>query len=212
VTGKSVSVIGTGRIGKSFALKCSGFDLDLLCFDPYRDETFVESLQEIFDLKQAKGLAKKRNVVRYVTFDEALARGDYVSLHVPLNEETQHLIDGKALRQMKSTAYLINTSRGPIVDEEALYRALKKNWIAGAALDVYEEEPLPDDSPLRDPELSERLRLLHHFGSGTKETRLSPDPDRGMAGRCVQGVIDVLEGRYDGDPRKMPFVVNKEAF
>jgi hypothetical protein len=71
---------------------------------------------------------------------------------------------------------------------------------------------LPADSPLRDPELTDRLRLFHHFASGTRETRLSPDPNVGMAGRCVQGLIDVLEGNYDGDPRRMPYVVNKEAF
>ena len=113
---------------------------------------------------------------------------------------------------MRQSAYLINTSRGPVVDEHALYEALQEEWIAGAALDVFEEEPLPDSSPLRDPALTERLRIFHHFGSGTKETRLSPDPDQGMAGRCVQGVIDVLESNYGGDPKQMPFVVNKEAF
>ena len=102
--------------------------------------------------------------------------------------------------------------RGPVVDERALYDALVQGKIAGAALDVFEGEPLPEESPLRDPRLQERLRLFHHFGSGTRETRLSADPDVGMAGRAVQGVIDVLEGRYGGDPTQMPYVVNKEAF
>ena len=93
-----------------------------------------------------------------------------------------------------------------------MYDALINNRIAGAALDVFEREPLPADSPLRDERLKDRLRLFHHFASGTRETRLSPDPDTGMAGRCVQGLIDVIEGNYGGDPARMPFVVNKEAF
>ena len=113
---------------------------------------------------------------------------------------------------MKPTAYLVNTSRGPVIDEAALVRALLEDWIAGAALDVFEREPLPADSPLRDERLKLKLRLFHHFGSGGRATRLSPDPNVGMAGRAVQAVIDVLEKRYDGDPKKMPYVVNKEAF
>jgi len=97
-----------------------------------------------------------------------------------------------------------------VVDEKALYRALKEKWIAGTALDVFEQEPLPADSPLRDPEIADRCRLFPHFASGARITRLSADPDKGMAGRCVQGLIDVLEGNYGGDLKKMPYVVNKE--
>ena len=122
------------------------------------------------------------------------------------------MMDERRLRMMKKTAFLINTARGPIVDEAALAQALLEGRIAGAALDVYETEPLPADSPLRDPRLADRLRLLPHFASAGRATRLSPDPEVGMAGRTVQAVIDVLERRYDGDPKRMPFVVNKEAF
>jgi hypothetical protein len=95
------------------------------------------------------------------------------------------------------------------VDESALYTALKEKWIAGAALDVFEKEPLPPDSPLRDPEIADRCRLFHHFASGGKATRLSPDPNIGMAGRCVQGMIDMLELP---NPADSLYVVNKEAF
>src|SRR2546422_1285675 len=112
---------------------------------------------------------------------------------------------------MKPTAFLVNTSRGPVVDEAALAKALKENWIAGAALDVYEKEPLPADSPLRGPTIEDRCRLLPHFASAAKITRLSPDPNKGMAGRCVQALIDVLEKNYGGGIKKMPYVVNKKA-
>jgi len=156
--------------------------------------------------------------IKYVPFEEALRHADYVSVHVPLLREgesatpTWHLFNERTLRLMKPTAYLVNTSRGPVVDEAALARALRENWIAGAALDVYETEPLPADSPLRDPAIEDRCRLMPHFASAARITRLSVDPDKGMAGRCAQGLIDVLEGNYGGDITKMPYVVNKEAF
>jgi hypothetical protein len=77
---------------------------------------------------------------------------------------------------------------------------------------VFEKEPLPSDSPLLDPEIEDRCRLFHHFASAGRITRLSTDPDKGMAGRCVQGLLDVLEGNYGGDKTRMPYVVNKEAW
>jgi len=116
------------------------------------------------------------------------------------------------LGTMKPTAILINTARGFLVDEDALADALDAGRIAGAALDVFEKEPLPPNSPLLDPEIAERTRVFHHFASGAQITRLSVDPDKGMAGRTAQAVIDVLEGNYGGDPTRMPYVVNKEAF
>jgi phosphoglycerate dehydrogenase-like enzyme len=106
----------------------------------------------------------------------------------------------------------VNTSRGPVVDEQALVAAIRENVIAGAALDVFEVEPLPADSPLRDPAIENRVRLFSHFASAGRVTRLSIDPNKGMAGRCVQGLIDVLEGKHGGNPANMPYVVNKEAF
>jgi glyoxylate reductase len=219
VTGKTVAVIGTGRIGKAFAKKCIGLDMDLLLYDPVlRDEKFAALVDKEMELRHEAGFSRKRHTVTYMSFEEALERTDYVSLHVPLlmpaesDTPTHHLMNDGTFKRMKPTAYLINTSRGPVVDERALYEALINDEIAGAALDVYEKEPLPPDSPLRDSRLKDRLRLFHHFASGTRETRLSPNPEIGLAGRTVQAVIDVIEGHYGGDPAEMPYVVNKEAF
>jgi glyoxylate reductase len=219
VTGKTIAVIGTGRIGLAMIKKCSGFDMNILCYDPaYHNDNFVAGIQELMDLRHARGIQKEKTWIKYVALEEALSGADYVTVHVPLLREgeadqpTYHLINEKTLKLMKPTAYLINTSRGPVVDEKALAKALKEKVIAGAALDVFEKEPLPPDSPLLDPEITDRCRVFHHFASGALITRLSPDPDKGMAGRCVQGLIDVLEGNYGGDPAQMPYVVNKEAF
>jgi glyoxylate reductase len=219
VTGKTVAIIGTGRIGLAMIKKCSGFDMNILCYDPaYQNNHYIASIQDVMDLRHARGIQKEKTRIKYVEFEEALKAADYVSIHVPLLREgetdkpTYHLINEKTLKLMKPTAYLVNSSRGPVVDEKALAKALKEKVIAGAALDVFEKEPLPPDSPLLDSEIADRTRLFHHFASGAQITRLSVDPEKGMAGRTVQGLIDVLEGNYGGDPTKMPYVVNKEAF
>jgi glyoxylate reductase len=219
VSGKTVAVFGTGRIGKAFIRKCLGFEMDVICNNPAEeDHKFVANTQSAMDVMHEKGLSRRRCTIRYAPIAAALQAADFVSLHVPLLREgesktpTYHMINERTLRMMKPTAYLINTTRGPVVDEKALYRALKERWIAGAALDVFEKEPLPADSPLRDPAIEDRCRIFHHFASGATATRTSPDPNVGMAGRTVQGMIDVLEGTYGGDISKMPYVVNKEAF
>src|SRR5712671_6456475 len=219
VTGKTIAIIGTGRIGLAMIKKCSGFDMNILCYDPaYQNHEFIKTIQELMDLRHARGIPKEKTWIKYVEFEEALRGADYVSLHVPLLREgeadkpTFHLINENTLKMMKPAAYLINSSRGPVVDEKALAKALKQKVIAGAALDVFEKEPLPPDSPLLDPEIADRCRVFHHFASGAQITRLDIDPDKGMAGRTVQGLIDVLEGNYGGDPTKMPYLVNKEAW
>jgi glyoxylate reductase len=219
VTGKTIAIIGTGRIGLAMIKKCTGFDMNMLCYDPaYQNHDYVKAIQEIKDLRQARGICREKTWIKYVTFEEALGEADFVSVHVPLLREgesptpTYHLFNERTLRMMKPTAFLANTSRGPVVDEAALARALKQSWIAGAALDVYEKEPLPPDSPLRDPAIEDRCRLFPHFASAARITRLSTDPNKGMAGRCVQGLIDVVESNYGGDITRMPYVVNKEAF
>ncbi len=219
VTGKTIAVIGTGRIGLALIKKCAGFDMNILCYDTaYQNHEFVKAIQETMDLRHARGISREKTWIKYVEFEEALRQADFVSVHVPLLREgesstpTYHLFNERTLRMMKPTAYLVNDSRGPVVDEKALVKALRENWIAGAALDVYEQEPLPAESLLRDPAIADRLRLYPHFASAARITRLSTDPTKGMAGRCAQGLIDVLEGNYGGDITKMPYVVNKEAF
>jgi glyoxylate reductase len=219
VTGKTIAIIGTGRIGLAMIKKCAGFDMNFLCYDPaYENHDYIKGIQEMMDLRHARGIQREKTSIKYVPFAEALKLADFVSVHVPLLREgesetpTFHLFNEHTLRMMKLSAFLVNTSRGPVIDESALARALRENWIAGAALDVYEKEPLPADSPLRDPAIEGRCRLMPHFASAAKITRLSPDPNKGMAGRCVQGLIDVLEKNYGGDVKKMPYVVNKEAF
>ncbi len=198
VTSKTIAIIGTGRT--------------------YHNDKYIASIQELMDLRLARGIQKEKTYIKYVEFEEALRGADYVSIHVPLLREgetdkpTYHLINEKTLKLMKPTAYLVNSSRGPVVDEKALAKALKEKVIAGAALDVFEKEPVPPNSALLDPEIADRCRVFHHFASGAQITRLDVDPDKGMAGRTVQGLIDVLEGNYGGDPTKMPYVVNKEAW
>jgi glyoxylate reductase len=216
VTGKTIAVIGTGRIGQAMISKCLGFDMNVLCYDSgYRSEKFADSMQKVMNLKHELSISRHKNWIRYAGIDDCLREADYISLHVPLlrggesRVPTWHLINEETLQKMKKSAYLVNTSRGPVVDEYALAKALRERWIAGAAIDVFEHEPLPADSPLRDPSIEDRCRLFHHFASGGAATRLSSDPNVGMAGRCVQGMIDMLEG---SDYSQMPYVVNKEAF
>ncbi len=218
VSGRTVAVIGAGRIGRSFMQKAVGFDMDVLCHTRHPDPSYREAVSTVLRARREAGFTARTQRFEYVSLEDALRHADYVSLHVSLTrpgegpEPTFHLLDERRLRLMKPTSYLINTSRGPVVDEHALVLALREGWIAGAALDVYAQEPLPAESPLRADDLSDRLRLLPHHGSAARATRLSADPAVGMAGRAVQGVLDAFDPRYEGDPRRMPFVVNKEAF
>ena len=219
MTGKTIGILGTGRIGQAVIKKCIGFDMNILCYEAMGpNDKLVADVQQQMDLRFKSGMQRERTSIKYVSMDEALSQSDFISIHVPLLREgesdtpTYHLINERTLRNMKPTAYLVNTSRGPVIDEKALAKALREKWIAGAALDVYEQEPLPPDSPLRDPEIEDRCRLYPHFASAARITRLSLDPHLGMAGRCVQGLIDVLEQNYGGDVTKMPYVVNKEGF
>ena len=152
---KVLGIVGYGRIGSAVARRAMGFDMDVLAYDPHN----------------AAGIeADARNPlmhVRSVTLDELLRQSDFVSLHPLLTPETRHMISDAQLAMMKPTAYLLNVARGPVVDEKALVRALQRNQIAGAALDVYEDEPLMA------PGLAEckNAVLLPHIASASKDTR-----------------------------------------
>ena len=128
---ETVGVVGLGQIGSAFARRMRAFEVELIAFDPYIPDSAFEAV----------GASS-------VSFDDLLGRSDYVSVHMPLSEETYHLFDESALRKMRRTAYLINTSRGPVVDEAALIKALREGWLQGAGLDVLEKEPPDPDNPL----------------------------------------------------------------
>jgi len=149
IGGKTLGIIGAGRIGTAVAKKSIGFNLEILYYDPVKNE------------KLEKMGAKK------VELDYLLRHSDFVSLHVPLSRETTHLIGERELNLMKKTAYLINTSRGKVINEAALVEALEKKQIAGAALDVYENEPQISRELLG----TRNVVLTPHIGSATRETR-----------------------------------------
>jgi D-3-phosphoglycerate dehydrogenase len=128
---ETVGIVGLGRIGSAFAQRIKGFEVDLIAYDPFLSD---EAFEEVG--------------ARSVSFDELLAESDYISIHMPLDDGTYHLIDEDALKKMKPNAILINSSRGPVVDEAALIKALQEGWILGAGLDVLEQEPPDTDNPL----------------------------------------------------------------
>ena len=163
--GKRLGLVGVGRIGRAVAERAPAFGMDVV-------------------YSSRKPSAELEGKAGYLPIDHLLASSDVVSLHCPLTAETRHLIDQKALAKMKRTAYLINTSRGPVVDEAALAWALKQRIIAGAALDVYEKEPEvhPDLLEL------ENVMLIPHIASATTETRTA------MANLAVSNVLAVLQG------------------
>jgi lactate dehydrogenase-like 2-hydroxyacid dehydrogenase len=181
VHGATLGIIGMGRIGRTVARRGSGFDMRVIYHDPYCDP---ESPPLV-------------GAGRPCDLDELLAEADFVSVHVPLSEETRHLIDARALAQMKPTGILINTSRGPVVDTEALYDALAAKQIAGAALDVTDPEPLPADHKLLS--LSNCV-VVPHVGSASVATR-----DR-MAVLAAENLIAGLRGE------PLPHCVNPEVY
>ncbi len=151
VTGKTLGILGAGRIGTAMALRSSGFRMKVVYYDTVPNEPL-----------------ERRLPAKRIGLDDLLKKSDFVSVHVPLIPETVHLIGGRELGLMKKSAFLINTSRGPVVDEKALVQALKTGTIAGAGLDVYENEPALE------PGLTEleNVVLSPHIGSATKETRI----------------------------------------
>ena len=170
IAGKTVGIIGLGSIGRAFVMRVRGFaPARIIASDPYVPQT-------IGDLYG----------VQMVDPDTLLAESDFISVHTPSNEETYHLIDEAALRKMKPTATLINTSRGPVVDEAALNAALESGEIAGAGIDVTEEEPLPADSPLLQ---RENLLITPHLAAYSEAS------DAAAAFRWPDNLVRVLSGR-----------------
>ena len=147
--------------------------------------------------RRAEGFGCEVLHTRETPLDELLERSDFVTLHVPLNEETRGMIGEEALRRMKPTAYLVNTARGPIVDQAALTRALHEGDIAGAALDVTDPEPLPADDPLLE---APNLTVVPHLGSATEVTRAA------MADLAVDNLLAALAGE------RMPHCANPEVY
>lgn len=150
---KTLGLVGAGRIGAEVAHRCKAFGMGVIVFDPYLDP-------------ERAGLLD----LRLTDLDEVLTEADVISLHVPLNDETRGMISDEALARMKPTALVVNVSRGGVVDEDALVRALTAGEIAGAGLDVFATEPLPADSPLR---TAPNLVLTPHLGASTAEAQVS---------------------------------------
>ncbi len=181
---KVLGIIGYGRIGAAVARRAIGFDMDVLAYDPHNAAAIAADAND------------PSRHVRAVDLDELLRESDFVSLHPLLTEETRHMIGDRQLGMMKRTAYLINVARGPVVDEAALVRALQSHTIAGAALDVFEDEPAMK------PGLAEceNALLVPHIASASQDTR-----DR-MAVMAATNAIAHAEGK------RAPNVVNPEVY
>ncbi|HEY0128038.1 MAG TPA: D-glycerate dehydrogenase [Rubrobacteraceae bacterium] len=167
VWGKKLGIVGLGRIGKAVARRARGFDMEILYYNRSRREEAEEELG-----------------ASYLELDELLETADFITLHTPLTDETRHLIDAPAFERMKPEAVLVNTSRGPVVDEAALADALAEGRIFAAGLDVYEEEPKVHPKLLE----LENVVLAPHIGSGSIETRGK------MAVLAAENLAAVLRG------------------
>lgn len=166
--GKTIGVIGFGRIGYEVAKIANALGMKVLLYDPKPNE------------ERAKEVGGK-----FVSLEELLRESDVVTLHVPLVDATYHLINEERLKLMKPTAILINAARGAVVDTEALVKALKEGWIAGAGLDVFEEEPLPADHPLTK---LDNVVLTPHIGASTEEAQM-------RAGvQVAEQIVEILKG------------------
>ena len=170
IFGQTLGIIGMGRIGQAVAKRAQGFNMKILYYDMFKPNPKI-----IKDLN-----------LQYKNLDELLQESDFICLHVALNKDTHHIINKQKLKLMKSSAYLINASRGPVVDQKALTFALKNKIIAGAGLDVYEKEPIESNDPLL--HLS-NVVLAPHIGSGSITSRTK------MAELAVNNLIYILQGK-----------------
>ena len=180
VHGKTLGIIGLGRIGLEVAKRPKGFNMKVIYFDEFRNTEMEKKL----------GLS-------YVSLNEVLSRSDFVSVHVPLMPQTQHMIGQKEFDLMKESAFFINSSRGPVIDEKALINALKAGKIRGAGLDVWDPEPPSVDNPLLK---MDNVVTLPHIASASVETRT----------RMIEMAINNLKAILNG--RIPPNLVNKDVF
>jgi len=174
VHGATLGLIGLGRIGSAVARRAKGFEMRVIYYDPYRRQ----------DLETSLG-------IEYRAFTDVLRDADVLSVHVPLSEQTRHLIGREQFSMMKKTAVFVNTSRGPVVDQRALAEALASRWIFAAGIDVFEQEPIPADDPL--------LRLDNavvapHIASASVPTRIR------MATLAAENLVAVLQGKRPPNP------------
>lgn len=165
----TLGIIGFGRIGETVAKRAKGFDMDI-----------------IYHNRNRKPQAEDNFGAKYMEMDELLKTADFVLLMTPLNEETHHLLGEREFKLMKKEAFVINASRGPVIDEKALIKALEEGEIAGAGLDVYEQEPIDPNNPLLK---MDNTVTLPHAGSSTLKTRQE------MAMKAARTIVDVLYGR-----------------
>jgi len=177
---KTLGVIGAGRIGQAVIKRVKGFEMKVLVYDICKDEKIAEELK-----------------FEYTSLERLLKEADFVTIHVPLNDKTKNLIGEKEIRLMKPSAYLINTARGGILDEEALYLALKEKRLAGAALDVHVKEPPSNDNPLLQ---LDNVIVTPHMGADTQETLKNMDLV------AAENVLRVLKGKTPLYPLNFPFV------
>jgi phosphoglycerate dehydrogenase-like enzyme len=178
--GLTLGIAGLGRIGKAVALRGESFGMKLLAHEPLADEAFVA-----------------RHQITLMTFDQLLSESDYLTLHIPLSAETRHLINRRTLGLMKATAFLINTARGGLINEKDIFESLKERKIAGAALDVFEQEPPPADHPFF--QLDNVVLTPHAAGVDLK----SRDD---MAMSAAQAIISLSRGEWPAEK-----VVNPEV-
>lgn len=179
--GKIVLLAGFGRIGRASAQRAAAFGMRVMIADPFVTKEQVEA----------------EGYIHATDFRAVLPVADYVCIHVPKTPETTNLISKDELKSMKPSAYILNVSRGGIVDEVALHTALKEGWIRGAGLDVFDPEPPQPDNPLLK---LDNIVVSPHCGAFTQECA------QRMAEACAKSVLDALEGNYDS-----ALVINKEA-
>ncbi|HEX7220942.1 MAG TPA: hydroxyacid dehydrogenase [Burkholderiales bacterium] len=174
LAGKTLGIVGMGNIGTRVALRARAFEMQLLVCDPYVPPSHVTALNG-----------------RWVDLEELFAESDFVTLHLPYNKETRHIVGERQLARMKKSAYLVNLARGGVLDEDALYKCLVEKRIAGAAIDVLEAEPPRKDHPLLK---LDNVLLTPHIGGSTREATL-----RGERG-AAEEVVRVLEGKEPRNP------------